>query len=99
MKRMLMAGLLMLMSGCGIAIPLKRNESKLTRLNLDADRSYIIKTIGLPTASRGSKKQEDGSILQIDEYWLYARNAAMWGIMLGIFTGTVSWWLPFPDPY
>jgi hypothetical protein len=95
--RTVFGSLAILSSGCGIAIPSAHSESKLSLLSINDDRSKVLATIGVPDAVRGARKLENGQTVQVDEYRLYEKDAAMFAAAMCIPTVTLACWIPPPN--
>ena len=97
MKTFLMSALLtaMMLSGCGVVIPIKRSESKLAMVSLGETRSEVIAKMGRP--SMKSAETKDDKKMLIDEYSLYPKRVPYINAIIGPIMLTLPWWLPFPD--
>lgn len=87
----------LILSGCGIVVPICRSESKLSKLSLDQDKQEVIRLIGNPSVVRGAKKLENGISMEVSEYRLYSKNAWWIDAVMGIPLLTMSWWIPFSE--
>lgn len=88
--------LMLFVTGCGVVMPLVRNENKLTTLSLGQDRQDVLRGLGNPDSVRGATILENGSKVQVDEYQLYSTSASAFNAVLGVFSLTISWWSPPP---
>ena len=81
-------------SGCGVAIPLKRSEKKLSRLDLGMTKEDVRQIIDYPDATRVAKELEDGRTLRVEEFRLYPANQAAIQFWLGFVTLGITWFAP-----
>ena len=86
--------LLVLCSACGVTIPATHSVDKLDRLSAGMDRSAVISALGEPESAPVPGKQVNGATLQVDQYGLYQKHAALWAGILGPLTLTFYWWVP-----
>jgi hypothetical protein len=88
MKRIMIFGLLLSVSGCGVVVPLVKSESNLQKLTIGDSREDVAGKMGQPD----SRQQP-----QVDYYLLYEKYAPATDFALGIFTLTLAWWIPAPS--
>jgi hypothetical protein len=77
-------------------VPITNSESKLALIEINAQRSDVIRNIGMPSNVRGATTLENGSTLQIDEYKVYSKGASWFAVAFCPLTLTLSCWVPAP---
>jgi len=95
MKRLLPI-LLVLCNACGVTIPMTHSIDKLGQLSQGMDRSAVVSTLGKPQEVPVLGEQVNDTAIQVDEYDLFQKHAALWDVILGPITLTLTWWYPSP---
>lgn len=92
MKKAMLVGLVLSVSGCGVIIPLVKSESRMQTVTIGDSRQDVVQKMGQPDSAAAPG---------IDAYLLYSKNTALENIPLGIISLTLTWWMPsfFPSQY
>ena len=80
--------------GCGIYQPLRKSSTKLSYLKIGMTKNEVQQNIGNPDEVRGSVTNVDGDIVTVWEYAFYSKGSSAANLGIGIFSGTLSWWVP-----
>lgn len=80
-------------SGCGVAIPISRNESKLALISIGDSKEHVHSLIGHPDVTRAGSI-ESGGIRTMEQYELFKKSTPWLNAFLGPVFFTVPWWWP-----
>ncbi len=80
--------------GCGIAIPIKKAQSKVNDLRIGMSRDEIKQILGKPLPRENAPLKIDESVYEIERYYLYIGLAPVVQFVEGMATATFLWWVP-----
>lgn len=96
MKTLIAVCTVLTLSGCGVVLPAKHNSRDLDKLQSGMTEQQVDQVLEshFVTLHEGSTAEGRNTVVRL--YDLYGRNTAVWNLLLGIPTFTVTWWL-VPD--
>ena len=80
--------------GCGVFIPMTKQQSKLTQLEIGMTKKDTWKLLGKPEMMETSPIELGADRYEICEYFLYRKGAGPMQAFTGLISLTLAWWIP-----
>lgn len=96
MKALIAVCTALMLPGCGVVLPAKHNTGDLDKLKSGMTEQQVDQVLDSHYVTLHEGETAEGGNTVVRLYDLYGRNTAIWNLLLGIPTFTVTWWL-VPD--
>lgn len=96
-KMLVLVPLLMLLTGCGVFVPMSKSQGKLQRLDLNISTEKAQELLGKPDVVRAATAITNDLNYRIYQYVLYPKGAVINNLGCGLLLATMTWWIPEND--